>query len=381
MSSNKSQDYFPKDYVASRQRFRDEMKQIVKPVEIGFWKVPSSTDDDLCVDYAWLPSFATPKDLLILISGIHGAETYAGSAVLQLFLKEILPEINRSHLGILIVHAMNPYGFKNHCRSTENKVNLNRNFSVSGELFKSKNSQAERLNNMFVSRRPVTSIQSDLIQSMKIKDGGVYFSDVSVDELIKGISPGQFDREDDHEYGGKKLEPQSEALIQKIKEIIPPYENIVVLDIHTGLGHRGRLHLLTDGEDQSAQGPLFSRIFKPEEDKKYYEFTPATAEGFYQVHGATNSILKDLKRADQSVCSVTLEFGTLGHSPEQQISDLNLSALAHQGEHYGFADSELEKKIKVLNFEKSYPDDDQWRSDVLAAAKGLIQTVIKRLSL
>ena len=276
---------------------------------------------------------------------------------------------------------MNPYGFKNHCRCTENKVNLNRNFSVSGELFKSKNLQTEKLNNMFVSRKPVTSMQSDLLGSMKLKNGQVYFSDVSVDELIKGMSPGQFDRSDDHEYGGKRLEPQSEALIQKIKEIIPPYQNIVVLDIHTGLGHRGRLHLLTDGEDQSVEGPLFSQIFKPEEDEKYYEFTPATADGFYKVHGATNSILKDLKKAGQSVCSVTLEFGTLGHSPEQQISDLNLSALAHQGEHYGFTDSELEKKIKTLNFEKSYPDDDLWRSDVLTAAKGLIQSVVKRLSL
>ena len=130
MKNKQSSYYFPQNYDHSRQRFLGTVQKIAIPSQVGTWKVPSPTDDTFFVDHVYLPALKSPKNLIVLISGIHGSETYAGSAVLQLFLEEILPETRRDHLGFFIVHAMNPYGFKNHRRCTENKVNLNRNFSV-----------------------------------------------------------------------------------------------------------------------------------------------------------------------------------------------------------------------------------------------------------
>jgi predicted deacylase len=374
-----AKDYFPKNYEDSRNRFAKALGNVASPCEKGCWHVHSKKATDLFVDHAYLPPLKEPKKLLVLISGIHGSETYAGAAILNLFLEEILPTLNRNHLGIFIVHAMNPYGFKHHQRTTENNVNLNRNFSVSGELFKSKNEKSKLLHEKFISRRPVTDLRSRLLEVLQVNaEKKVYFGETSLDDFIKATSPGQFEREHDLEYGGQKTEPQTQALIDKMKELMPAYKDVIALDLHTGLGHRGRLHLLTDGVGRSLNPALFSEVFKHEEDKKFYEFTPAETEGFYPVHGATNSMFRELAKDSQRVCAVTLEFGTLGHSADQQIADLNQALIALQGHHYGYATPALKEEVEALNFERSYPDDDQWRKDVLTAAEGLLLRVLSR---
>lgn len=371
--------YFPNDYSHSRAEFSNAVKAMKTPVETGSWKVASSTCDDLFVDYAWLPPLKKPKKLLVLISGIHGSETYTGAAILKLFMEEILPQVNRDETGVFIVHSMNPFGFKNHRRCTENHVNLNRNFSVSGELFKTKNPESKRLNDLFLTRKPIGSHHSKLAASLRKHEGKVYFGDDPLDHIIKSVSPGQFERADDLEFGGTKTEPQTQALIDKMKQLMPQFEEVVALDLHTGLGDRGRLHILTDGNDASLHPQLFEKLFKPEEDKDIYTFTPATTEGFYTVQGATNSMFRDLAKPNQKVCAVTLEFGTLGHSLEQQLSDMNYSINDHEGYHYGYTDEKIKKEITDLNFSRSYPNDDQWRSSVLTAAEGFLLKIVERM--
>ena len=378
MKRSNPQEYFPQDYADSRTRFLNLSKNLPFPKETGSWKVDSKKDDDLFVDYTWLPPIKNPEKLLVIITGIHGAETYAGSAVLSLFMEEMLPRLDRENLGVFLVHSMNPYGFKYHWRCTENHVNLNRNFSVNGEMFKIKNQHSKRMCDLILNRQPVTSMQSKLIKNLRKEKDGLYFGDISLEQLTKGISPGQFERADDLEYGGEKPEPQTQALMNQMKKLMPKFKDVIALDVHTGLGDPGRLHLLTDGDEKSLHPELFSQAFKLEEDNEYYVFTPATTEGFYTVHGATNALFAELAEAHQRVCAVTLEFGTLGHSFEQQLEGFNRALVAHEGYHYGYADKEVEKNAKFLHFQRSYPDDNNWRKQILVAAEGLLERVLKR---
>ncbi len=379
MKKSNARDYFPKNYADSRQRFVSNVKNLTGSKETGQWKVESKTNSDLFVDHVWLPPTEKPETLLVLISGIHGSETYTGAAILNLFLEEHFPSVNRKSLGIFIVHAMNPFGFKHHKRCTESGINLNRNFSVSGELFKRNNVDSKRMNDFIISRKPVTSLESKIISTMRKQGGQIYFGDISLEELTKGIAPGQFETPENLEYGGKKTESQTQALINRMKELMPAYKEVIALDLHTGLGDRGRLHLLTDGAGKSLNSRLFSKIFKPEQDKAFYAFTPPETEGFYPVFGATNSMFGELAADHQDVCAVTLEFGTLGHSMDQQIDAFNRFVTEHEGHYYGYANTEIEKQVLQRNFERSYPDDDQWRSDVLKAGEGLIQGVLQRV--
>lgn len=379
MSQTTDNEYFPKNYQHSRGVFLAGINQALAPKSIGQWLVPGKKDNDLVVDHAYFQPTENTETLFVLTSGIHGSETYAGAAVQAMFIKEILSKIDRRSIGIFVAHAMNPYGFKHHQRCTEAGVNLNRNFSVSGENFKRRSEVSAQMCERFLERKPVTSLKSSLLQKMTLKDSKPVFDDVTMDELIKGTAPGQFERPQDWEFGGFGPEPQTKAFTDKMAELMPKYKKIVVFDLHTGLGDRNRLHLLMDEPGKSVDEKLFAELIKPEADKEFYTFTPPEAEGFYPVHGALNSAFGELATDGQRVLALTMEYGTLGHSQEDQLIGLNSFALAHQGHFHGFANPELAELIIRENFERSKPQGLVWEQEVIKSARGLFQRVFGRL--
>jgi predicted deacylase len=368
---------FPQNYEDSRQRFMAQVEQLGLPVQKGKWTLPSRKAEELFVDHAYWPPSESPETLVIMISGIHGSETYAASAVQQLMLQEFLPRLQRKKLGVLMVHAMNPYGFKHRQRTTESGVNLNRNFSVSGQVFKIQNIKSRELHERFFRREPVTSLRSRLFETMRRVGGQIYFDDVSLDELVKAIFPGQFERADNVEFGGRGLEPQSRALIERVRELMPRYRDVIALDVHTGLGHRNRLHLLTESKEMHPE--LAALILNPQKDQEFYEHTPSTDEGFYDVYGSLNSIFVDLAKPSQRVCAMTMEFGTWGHSAEALLESLNNFLVDHQGLYHGYATPELRERVLHDSFNRSYPQTDEWREAVIAASRGMLASVLQRI--
>ncbi len=375
--ANDSQ-YFPLNYADSRKNFQELSKKIADDVQTEEWLIPGKIDTDLFVDLAYWPAQQTSETLIAVTSGIHGSETYAGAAIQQMLLQEILPRLNRARVGVLLVHAMNPYGFKHHHRTTEGGVNLNRNFSVSGELYKTTNPNSLKMHQQFYARQKVSSHRSLMLEVLRMQDGQALFNGVTLDQFTKATAPGQFERPQDLEFGGTQLEPQSKKLIEKMRVLMPQYRDIVALDLHTGLGERNRLHLLTSGSGADLHPELFSQLFNPLADQKIYEYTSASTAGFYEVHGALNSMFVDLASAQNRVCAITMEFGTLGHSIEAQLAGLNSFILDHQGLHYGYKDSAIEALVRAENFARSYPQNDEWRHAVIEASRRLFENITKR---
>ena len=378
MNSKSDCQYYPQSYAHSRKSFLEQVQKLGPNVQTEQWLIPSKTDTDLFVDSAYWPAEKTTETLIVVTSGIHGSETYAGSAIQQMLMQEILPRLNRAQVGVLFVHAMNPYGFKHHCRTTEAGVNLNRNFSVSGELYNTANSDSAQMHEQFYVRQKVSSPRSSMMDSLVLKDGTAFFNNISMDQFTKATAPGQFIRPEDLEFGGKQLEPQSKKLIEKLRGLMPQYRDIIALDLHTGLGDRNRLHLLTSGSGADLNPELFALLFDPVADQKIYEHTSATADGFYEVHGALNSMFVDLASPQNRVCAITMEFGTLGHSLEAQLEGLNSFVVDHQGLYYGFSDSAMEARVRTENFERSYPQNDEWRGAVIEASRSLFENIARR---
>lgn len=377
--------YFPKNYESARENFINLMDllpgnpdRVPQEIETGRWKVPSPTDDSLWVDHAYLPARKEPERLFVIISGVHGLEGYAGSAIQSMFIREFLPKIDRNQTGIFLVHALNPFGYKYHRRGTENHVNLNRNCSSKPDLFQFQNPQSLHLSQTFIPHAPVDSTICHLVKSQSEKNQKMYFGDVSSDEFIKAVGIGQFVRPDALEYGGKQPEPQIQALIDALKAYIPQYKDIVLLDLHTGLGFRGRLHLLTGDVEGSVDASLFEELFDPELDSSVYDFTSSDTDGFYKTLGATNNLFPEIANSQQRVCALTMEFGTIGHDKAGQLESLNQWLLEHQGLFYGYADAQLEAKIKQNYLEKFFPSDPEWKKTVLATAREFFQRTFTR---
>ncbi|MGE0632561.1 MAG: M14 family metallopeptidase [Pseudobdellovibrionaceae bacterium] len=370
--------YFIPDYYKSRDRFLKETKTFAPSSKVGSWAIPQKNGPDLFVDHFWIPPKEKSETLFVISSGIHGNEGPAGSAIQSMFMNEFLSKMDFTNTGLFMVHSMNPYGYVNRQRCTEAKVNLNRNFSVSGELFKTKNPKSKHFHERFLETKPVSSMTSKFLSLMQKKNGVPYIDDVPLDEFIKACVPGQFERPDHLEYGGHACEPQTQHFIEAVRTLMKDFKDVIGLDLHTGLGHAGRLHLLTDGDEKTCHEILFNQTFNVEADKEFYEFTPATEEGFYEVHGALNSGFRALIRDDQRLCSLTMEFGTLGHSFEKQMESFNSFLLTHQGTSHGYATPEIEKTVKTIDFAKSYVDTDEWKNSVMNASRGMFERILKR---
>ena len=187
-------------------------------------------------------------------------------------------------------------------------MNLNRNFSVSGEMFVYDNAASVKLHEKFFPTSPVQLNKSLLFETITTTKKDQNADSITLDHFTKTVSPGQFKDEKYLEYGGRKLEPQSKYFVNLLKKIMPNFQDIIALDLHTGLGDCGRLHMLTGGEEKQLSRSLFNELFLTDEDEEHYVFTPPDTEGFYQVHGAVNSAFADLSKDHQRVCAITMEF-------------------------------------------------------------------------
>jgi hypothetical protein len=371
-------DLFPQNYLDARSRFLGLVRKLSGAKCTDAWSVPSKGEVIFTVDTVYLPPTAKPKTLFVMISGVHGLEAYAGHAVQAMTMNELIPLTNRSHTGFFFIHALNPYGFHHHTRGTEIGVNLNRNCSARPSLYDLKNPESLRLSDRFVPKAPVENERSFLLRQMRQEKDKIFFDDVSLDAFIKGVGLGQFESAEGLEFGGFEPEPQIVKMTEALRQIMPDYEDIVLFDLHTGLGERARLHLLTGDVPGCVHPQLFSELFQPSMDREVYDFTPADSEGFYETYGATNNIFPELALNHQRVCAMTMEFGTLGHDVNSQMESLNQWLLEHQGSLYGYATPQLAEKVRADYLEKFFPRDPAWRLKILATSREFLTRVLGR---
>ena len=76
--------YYSSNFEEARSRFREAATNLSRSVSkavVWHFEVPSQKDKDLTVDYLFLPAQEKAERLLVITSGVHGMEAFAGSAV------------------------------------------------------------------------------------------------------------------------------------------------------------------------------------------------------------------------------------------------------------------------------------------------------------
>ena len=99
---------FPRDYAESRRRFLRAARAQGAALKSYVNPNRGPTGEVLATDCAWLGSQKV-RNVLVLISGTHGVEGFAGGGALVDVLTTT-PRLLRG-LALLLVHAINPYGF------------------------------------------------------------------------------------------------------------------------------------------------------------------------------------------------------------------------------------------------------------------------------
>ncbi len=122
--------HFAATYAEARERFLAAARARGLTVERHLHPgVRGADGEELSCDVATFGP-AGARAVLVLTSGTHGAEGFCGSGCQVGMLHDgaLLAEAAAAGVRIVLVHALNPYGFSHLRRTNEDNVDLNRNF-------------------------------------------------------------------------------------------------------------------------------------------------------------------------------------------------------------------------------------------------------------
>jgi hypothetical protein len=300
-----------------------------------------------------------------------------------MFLGEIAPSLPQEGLGLLVVHALNPYGFKYRRRSTQANVNLNRNFATDLSLFANENPNYDRLASLLEPRSPVISPALTYMKVLASIATAMTLKGFNADRLNRGIALGQFRHPRGLEFGGRQREPQTEHYLKTLERILPSYRQLILLDLHTGLGERYELHMIPGDTPEATNPSLLDRLFGPlfasPTMARPFIYTPSDAKGFYETLGDMNRVLASLARPDQICLSLTFEFGTLGNGGLSKVDTLFRVYLENQAYQSGCVSEAVRRKVDHLFSELFFPSEEKWRLNAIHRSRAVLSDLAERL--
>lgn len=366
-------DYFKNSFEDSDQAF-DLSFQMVKSLQPKAEKHEFTFDQGTIKSIYWPAKNKTDK-LLVLFSGTHGIEAFVGSAVQRWLVDQPYVQ-SRESVNILMVHGLNVYGFKNKRRVNEDNIDLNRNFITNRSTFKSDDSSYK---NLYDYLNPESSATYGFISNIKFMWTAVIkMVRYGLENLRNSVLCGQYTYPQGLYFGGNMVAKQWDLINQLIDKYVSGHAKMFVIDLHTGYGARGKLHLLTN--DNKEDNPL-AQIFTEEgeidfgSDKKFYSIQGEMLSFF--IH-ETNYKLKD--KAPASV-GITFEYGTLdSQETTGSIESLRRMVYENQNFWYPAKNSNDAEKIKNDFVEMFNPSDREWRKKILDQTEVKTKKIIDWLS-
>ena len=217
------------DYVEARRRFRAAAEAAGASMRtIGHPDATGRQHEELTIDLATLgPIDATHR--VLVVSGTHGVEGYCGSA-LQTHWLTAHSGSRPDDVRVVMLHALNPFGFSWVRRVNEDNVDLNRNFiDFDGDL--PHNGAYDRIAELLVPQRWDEDAQAESTMSLL-----AFVEEVGMEQMQEAVSSGQYADPVGLFYGGTKPSWSQRQLETIWADELWGATTAAVLDLHTGLG-------------------------------------------------------------------------------------------------------------------------------------------------
>ncbi|MEN8173418.1 MAG: M14 family metallopeptidase [Chloroflexota bacterium] len=366
-------DLFPKNYTDSRERFLSQ-----HPGVLEYWSDATlghhalADHANLTIDWLRADALDQPERILIITTGEHGAEGKVGAAMLQLFMEQYLPRLNPQNTGLLLVHALNPWGMQNNRRVNANNVDLNRNFIGRGDQFKPEPNADYRSLNTFLNPQQTLPGYPGAGWSFMLKLLKIMFSP-GESALRAGTLIGQHEYPQGLYFGGWKQEEETRVMMSLYKEAVLRYKQILHLDMHTGYGPRFQMSLVNS--------PLEPRT--PQELSAAFDYpavVAATSDEFYDIQGdMIDWIYRFVQRnfPEKRLYATAFEFGTLGDSLPNAVRSLKAMIFENQVYWHGAASEGAEQRIKATFRELYSPTEQAWRENAVVDARRAFDGILR----
>ena len=348
--------YFSPSYEEARQRFRslagDAGHLASYPVD-----ALSPSGGELTMDVARIGP-ADARRLLIVSSGTHGAEGFFGSAVQLAFLGsggELPPDT-----ALLLIHAVNPFGFSHLRRVNEENVDLNRNFLLDGEDYSGSDPGYAEFDPMLNPPTPPGGLEFFLLRSVwNIMVHGL-------PALKNSLAQGQYDFPMGIFFGGSGPSASKRIFTEELEGWVGDAERILHLDFHTGLGKWGTYVLAAGGEVQDAERRALASHF----GDCVQMLDPGGV--LYEIRGEFGTWCKS-RFPDRTYHALLAEFGTYSI-----LRVLGALRKENRATHWGDDASQAEARKELL--EVFAPANPSWRRLVTREGLQIIRQGMELLS-
>ncbi|MBA3281692.1 MAG: DUF2817 domain-containing protein [Acidimicrobiia bacterium] len=349
------------DYPAARARFLAAAEGTGAVVRSHPFLDRGPTGEELAVDVA-RQGPADADRVVLVVSGTHGVEGFAGSLCQSRWLEEQGSTPLDDGLAIVWVHAHNPYGFAWVRRVNEDNVDINRNYTdfTSPPANDGYDELAAALAPSELTPDALGAADAVLVD---------YAGRHGIDELQAAVSGGQYRHPDGFFYGGRGP-ARSQAVMRKIIEHhLAAATRVAILDLHTGLGPWGEVELIshevpgTPGYDRAVAW-WGERVASNASG----DSVSASLDGEWMV--AAEQWL-----APREVTPIALEWGTVDSISVLQALRAD-NWLHHHGDPTGTEAAPIKTQLRAA----FAPDDPAWADAVHRCFAGVLTQTVAALS-
>lgn len=300
--------------------------------------------------------------VLLVLSGTHGIEGYCGSGIQVALLRDdaFVAECEASGVALLLVHAVNPYGFSYGRRVNEDNVDLNRNFHDFARPLPRNTAYAAIHPWLLPPEWPPSREVEAALAAFAAQHGAA--------ALQAATTAGQYEFPGGLFYGGTAPTWSNRALRAVLRRECAGARRIGLVDLHTGLGPAGHGEKIFAARDEAETLARARRWWGPR------------VTSFYDGSSASAALTGVLFEAVYDECpaaeytGIALEFGTL---PLPQMLDaLRADAWVH-----GHPDAPARLVAGVARQIRAafYIDEDGWKNAVARQGRDTVREAIRAL--
>ena len=337
-------DYFSATYAEARAGFLESCQALDLAVEHHAHPQRGREGEELATDVARIGP-ADASHVFITMSATHGVEGFCGSGIQTGALRSGLYDDLPGNVAVVLVHAINPWGFSWLRRVTHENVDLNRNHLDHGAGYPV-NEGYERLRDAICPRQWSAEAQAATRATFE-----AYAREHGAMALQAAISGGQYSDPRGLFFGGNALTWSARTLAAVISRHAGNARHVGFVDYHTGLGPYGYGERISvHPTDDPGHGRLQAWLGADE--------ITSTDDGTSASAALTgvNRLCVAGAAPRASLTMLTLEFGT---SPAEEVFDaLRADCWLHN---HGELDSDQGRAIKAEIRRCFYPDADDWK--------------------
>lgn len=339
---------FPASFAQARDRFLSVARS--RGARIDTFECPAGPGLDgevLATDVAAFGP-ADARAVVMTTSATHGVEGYCGSGVQHALLRHgaALDAALAAGLRVVMVHALNPWGFSWQRRVTQENVDLNRNvrdFPVPD----GPDVDYDEIHDLLLpASRPIPMRRDPAIAAFLERRGEPHFR--------FAVGHGQWSRPDGLFFCGRSPTWSSTTLREVLRRHVRGAGSLFWIDYHTGLGPSGHGELIFNGRDVDADVARTRGVWGPGVTSIFDGSSVSAAISGWIGNAAYEEC------PDTAFAAVALEYGT---APFDQVLDAmredQWTAL-HAPE-----DASARSRARERMVEAFFVDTDAWKATVL----------------